>query len=368
MSAPLTIGVEEEFFVVDSYSLHPLNDIRALLQFAHRLSGGRESYSAELRTCMVESRTGVCRTLTQLRNEICSLRAGIIHAAEQTGCLIAAAGTFPLTHWRSQGFAAESRHKFIIDRYARLARIHVICACQVHIGVANRDTAIEVMNRVRPWLALLNALSASSPFWMGEDTGYASYRSTVWERWPMAGIPPIFASYDDYRRRMRALASIDTITDTGQLYWDVRPGTNHDTVEFRPADSCTTVDDTILQAALCRALVQHHLGELDRGAPPPDPCPEQLRAAKWRAARYGLSRDLVDPVAAELLPASALIDRLLKLLRPALEDTGDWDEVIELVERTKSSKTSADRQRRVIARGGGLRDVANLLVQQTGAL
>lgn len=367
MSAPLTIGVEEEFFVVDSHSLRPLNDTRALLEFAHRLPGGRDSYSAELRTCMVESRTGVCRTLDQLRDEICGLRAGIVRAAEQMGCLIAAAGTFPLTDWRSQGFVAEPRNEYIIDRYARLARVHVICACQVHVGVADRDTAIQVMNRVRPWLSLLSALSASSPFWMGEDTGYASYRSIVWESWPMAGIPPVFASYDDYSQRMRALASTDTIADTGQLYWDVRPGTNYDTVEFRSADSCTIVDDTILQAALCRALVQHHLGKLERGAPAPESCPEQLRAAKWRAARYGLSRDLLDPVAAELLPAGALVDRLLRLVRPALKDAGDWDEVTELVERMKANKTSADRQRAVVTRGGSLEDVANLLVRQTGA-
>ncbi|GAA5071785.1 carboxylate-amine ligase [Nocardia iowensis] len=365
MSELLTIGVEEEFFVIDPRNRRPVNDITALLESAHGISDGSDSYSAELRTCMVESKTGVCRTLTEVRDQVGRLRSGLARAAAETGTRIAAAGTFPLADWRHQDFDTQPRTKFIVDRYARMARTHVMCACQVHVGVADPDTRIQVMNRVRPWLPLLSALSASSPFWMGEDTGYASYRSTVWQSWPMGGIPPTFGSDKEYRERMRTLVATDIIADIGQIYWDVRPGTNYDTVEFRPADACTTVDDTVLQAALCRALVLHALGELDRGAQALDVRDEVLRAAKWRAARYGLAADLLDPLAAELVPAGALIDRMLRMLRPALEDVGDWDEVIHLIDRKKVDGTSAERQRAIVTGGGTVEDVADLLVRQT---
>jgi glutamate---cysteine ligase / carboxylate-amine ligase len=363
---PLTIGVEEEFFAIDPQERRPLNDTTALLGFARRLPGGRDSYSAELRTCMLESRTGICHTLDQVRSEIRSLRAGLVRAAQETGGRIVAAGTFAMTDWRTQKFVEQPpRYQYMVDHYAQLARIHVICACQVHVGVSDRDTAIQVANRVRPWLPLLSALSASSPFWMGDDTGFASYRSTVWDRWPMGGIPPTFSCYEEYRTRMAALVSTDTIADTGQLYWDVRVGTNYHTVEFRPADSCTTVDDTVLQAGLCCALVRHTLDELRKGSAEPDHWPEMLRAAKWRAARYGLCADLVDPVAGKLVPAAELIDRMLRMVGPALDDAGDRDQVTELLAKKKVDGTSADRQRAVLTRGGTFADVADLLVRQT---
>lgn len=365
MPEPLTVGVEEEFFVIDPQERRPLNDTTALLESAHRLPGGRDSYSAELRTCMVESRTGICHTLDQIRSDIRGLRAGLVHAAQETGSRIVAAGTFALTDWRTQKFVEQPRNQYIVDRYAQMARTHVMCACQVHVGISDRDTAIQVCNRVRPWLPLLSALSASSPFWMGDDTGFASYRSTVWESWPMGGIPPTFSSYEEYSKRMAALVGTDTISDAGQLYWDVRPGTNYNTVEFRPADSCTTIDDTVLQAGLCRALVQHALDELQRGSTDPDPWPEMLRTAKWRAARYGLSADLLDPVAGELVPAGELIDRLLRIVGSALDDAGDRDEVTELLGQKKAEGTSADRQRAVLTRGGTFADVADLLMRQT---
>ena len=365
MAEPLTIGVEEEFFAIDPEQRSLVNGTTALLEFAHRLPGGRESYSAEFRTCMVESRTRICHTLTELRAEIRGLRAGLVLAARETGSRIVAAGTFAQTDWRTQQFVRQTRNHFILDHYAQMARTHVMCACQVHVGVADRDTAIKVVNRVRPWLALLNALSASSPFWMGDDTGFASYRSTVWESWPMSGIPPTFASYQDYRTRMATLIGTDTIADTGQLYWDVRPGTKYRTVEFRSADACTTIDDTVLQAGLCRALVRHALDELHDGCADPEPRPELLRAAKWRAARYGLSADLVDPIGGELVHAGELIDRLLRMIGPALEDAGDHAEVSGLLARKKTEGTSADHQRAVLTRGGTFADVADLLVWQT---
>jgi carboxylate-amine ligase len=174
----------------------------------------------------------------------------------------------------------------------------------------------------------------------------------------MAGMPPTFRSYDEYKKRVTALIDTETIADAGQAFWDIRPGTRYQTVEFRIADSCTTVDEIVVQAGLSRALVQTCLNELEHGVINPDAYPELLRAAKWRAARFGLTGSLLDPISAELL----------KYVRPALEEAGDWGEITTLVERTKRLGSSAERQRRVLSETNRLEDVVDLLVKETATL
>ncbi|MGH4012143.1 MAG: carboxylate-amine ligase [Pseudonocardiaceae bacterium] len=366
----LTVGVEEEFFAVDPRTRRLLADTRPLLESAQARQADQEnpSYSEELRPCMLESRTGICQSLNQIRAEICDLRGGLVQAAKETGSWIAAAGSFPLADWRTQGFIPKPRFEHIAKIYAQLAGEHVICACHVHVGIENRETAIQVMNRVRPWLPVLSALSASSPIWMGEDTGYTSYRSTVWERWPMGGIPPTFRSFDHYTKGVRLLIDTGTVADAGQIYWDIRPGTTYETVEFRIADSCTTIDETIVQAGLSRALAQKCLNELEHGDPSPEIRPELLRAAKWRSARFGLTDTLLDPLSVELIPAHSLVDRLFEYVRSPLEEAGDWDEMTKLVERVKYGGSSAERQRRVFSGTNRLEDVVDLLVRETAIL
>lgn len=363
----LTLGVEEEFFAVDPSTRRLLADTRPLLESARAGQVGHEnpSYSEELRPCMIESRTGICENLDQVRAEIRHLRGGLVQAGRETGSWIVASGAFPLADWRTQGFIPNPRFEHIAKTYARLADEHVICACHVHVGIENRETAIQVMNRVRPWLPVLSALSSSSPFWMGEDTGYASYRSMIWERWPMAGIPPEFRSFDHYKKRVKLLIDTGTSADAGQVFWDVRPGTRYGTVEFRIADSCATIDETIIQAGLSRALVQKCRNELERGDAFPDIPAELLRAAKWRSARFGLTDSLLDPISAELVPAHSLVEQLFMYVRPPLEEAGDWDEMTKLVERTKYFGSSAERQRRVFSETNRLEDVVDLLVRET---
>ncbi|MGH2733355.1 MAG: carboxylate-amine ligase, partial [Actinomycetota bacterium] len=302
MTQSLTLGVEEEFFAVDPISRELLTDGRPILDLLHRRSAGDHdpSYSHELRLCMVESRTGICHGLDQVRSEIRRLRAGLIQAAAETGSAVAAAGTLPLAHWETQCITPNPRYEHMANAFARMASEHVICACHVHVGIDDRELAVQVLNRARPWMPVLLALSTSSPFWMGKETGYASYRSIVWERWPMAGMPPLFHSYPDYKARVDSLIGTRMIFDAGQVFWDVRLGTKHETLEFRIADSCTTIDETIMQAGLCRALVQVCLNEVAEGNHSPDIRPELLRAAKWRSARFGLDDCLLDPVSAEV--------------------------------------------------------------------
>jgi glutamate---cysteine ligase / carboxylate-amine ligase len=366
MREPLTLGVEEEFFAVDPETGAVLEDGRHVLRSPRVVDSalGGERYSDELRMCTLESKTGICRELGEVRAELQELRDVLAAAARDEGIQIASAGTFPVADWRTLGFTPKPRNEEVAARFARMAREHVICACHVHVGVEGREAAIGVVNRVRPWLPALLALSASSPFWIGEDTGFASYRSIMWERWPMAGMPPDFRSYAHYQQVNELLIDAQISFDAAQVHWDIRPGTQVETVEFRIADACTTVDDAVVQAALSRALVRTSLDDLARGEAGADATPLLLRVAKWRAARFGLSGLLLDPRTGSLVPAPALVQTLLEHVRPALEETGDWGHVTALLAATGDA-TAADRQRAAFARRNEIADVAAHIVAAT---
>ena len=362
----LTLGVEEEFFVVDA-GTRELVDAAPLLAAVGGRGDGYPSYADEFRTCMIESRTSPCRSLGRLRTELGELRLGLARAAAPSGQRILAAATVPMGDWRTLPINPNPRFKKIVDVYARMALEHVVCGCHVHVGIDDRDLAVQVMNRVRPWLPVLLALSASSPFWMGETTGYASYRSVIFARWPVSGIPASFSSFDDYMRVIELLVGTEAAADKRQVFDDVRPGIPHPTLEFRIADSCTRLDEVIVVAGLCRALVQVALDEVAADTTAPDVRPELLRAARWRASRYSLGDRLVDPLSSVLLPAANVVDRLLGYVRSGLEQTGDWQEVSELVAEIVGNGSSAQRQQRLFAEGGGgsFSDVVDLLVEET---
>jgi carboxylate-amine ligase len=247
-----------------------------------------------------------------------------------------------------------------------LVREQLICGTQVHVDVDNRDLAVAVAHRVAPWLPALLALSASSPYWLGTDTGYASYRTLIWRRWPTAGALPGFESAADYDQAVADLVRSGVITDPGMIHFDVRPSAHLPTLELRIADSCPRLEDVVLLAGLFRALVIRETAAEYEGSPPVPVRPELVQAATWRAARSGLEGDLVDPVTATPVPARRLIGQLLAGLRPALESAGDWELVTELTTSALARGSSAARQRAARA-SGGLRHVIDTLVAETRA-
>jgi carboxylate-amine ligase len=234
----------------------------------------------------------------------------------------------------------------------------------VHVGVPDLETAVAVMDRARPYLPLLLAMTGSSPFHDGVDTGYESYRTLWWSRWPNTGPPEYFGDAQEFAEVVAGLAASGVVADRSHLYWDVRPSYHLPTLEFRLADVCTDVDDAVLHAALVRSLVRVLAGRAARAEPCPRPRAELLRAARWRAARHGIGEQLFDPLLGTLVEARLAVRRLLAELEDDLRDHDEWNDVSELVQRLFSRGTSAARQRRTWLRTGDRRAVAARIVRE----
>jgi len=362
-AADFTIGIEEEYQILhpQTRELHSRQD--RVLPRAQRALGGE--IQPELYQAQIEMATPVCRTLADVRAGIVRERRGVIAAAEREGFRIAAAGTHPFSRLDAQVITPKERYRRIAETYQHLARELVIFGCHVHVGLDDHEALVPVLNRLRVWLTPLLALSSNSPFWLGADTGYASYRSELWGRWPMAGPPGLFASRAEYDALMQALVATGSIDDATNIYWDARLPEKVKTVEVRVADVCMTVDEAVMIAGLTRALVRTCYAAAWRDEPFVPARSELLRTAHWRAARHGLEGDLIDVVGGRAFPAGELIDTFLAYVRPALEEQGDWDEVSSLVRDTVRRGTGAARQREAYRRAGRIEDIVDLVVAET---
>jgi carboxylate-amine ligase len=359
-----TLGVEEEFLVVDAATGALRPDGAAALPAARDRLG--EDVHPELHPSQIEITTPVAETLGEIRAELVRMRSELAATLAERGDRLAATGTHPFSPWTADP-AINPEYQLLEEQYQQIAREQLICGTHVHVGIDDPERAIAVVNAVAPWLSPIVALAANSPFWGGRDTGYASYRTELWRRWPTAGTPAPFADRAEYEAVVEALFRTGSIDDHARIYWDVRPSARFPTVEFRVADVGMTVDDTVMTAGLVRALAVTAARAVadGRGGAGGRGRPVLIRAATWRAARYGISADLVDVVAERAVPARDLIDRLLQRLRPALLDLGDWDEVSSLVGGVLADGTPADRQRRVWAATGKLESVVEFIVEAT---
>ena len=362
-SAELTIGVEEEYQIVDPSTRQLRQRAGRILHEAERAVG--DEVTNELFLSQIEVGTPVCGTLAEVRAELIRLRRAVVEAATRQGCRIGAAGTHPFSNWQDQSLTPKDRYETILREFQQLTREQIIFGCHVHVGIDDREEAIRVMNRVRPWLAPILALSANSPFWLGQDTGYASYRTELFERFPMAGIPHDLASRAEFDDLVEALVGVGSIEDASKIYWDVRPSSHFETLEFRIADVCQSVDEAVMIAGLCRALALacHEAPDLD--SPEHRIRPELLRAAKWRAARFGLEGELIDLRSRKLIPAGPMVESLLSYLRPTLESLGEWDEMSGLVRQTLAKGNGAMRQREAYRKSGRFEDVVDLVLEET---
>lgn len=356
-----TLGVEEEFHLVDpaTGALAASSTVAA----AAVLGQAGPHVQPEISTTQLETATGVCTTLAEVRAALQETRAEAVAAARRDGLTVLAASTHPSSAVRDLVLTDAPRYRVMVQRWAQLAASQDICGTHVHVGVDDLDTAVHVMDRARPWLPLLLAMTGSSPFHEAADTGYESWRTVWWSRWPVSGPPEALGDADGYRAVVAQLVASGMVPDGSQLYWDLRPSTHVPTVEFRGADVCTDLDDVVLHAALCRSLVAVLASS---SAPAPEVRPEVLRAARWKAARAGLTGELFDPVTAQLVPAETAVRSLVRFVSDDLAERGDLDEVTALTEQLLGRGTSAARQRRTMHRTGDAGAVVRDLLEVGG--
>ncbi|GIH22153.1 putative glutamate--cysteine ligase 2 [Acrocarpospora phusangensis] len=322
-------------------------------------------FDHEFHVSTVETRTDVCHSLRQVRGELKKLRGTLTDTASEAGLSVLSAGTMPNADWRTTRLVRKPRYDRCFEHYRDVVQRRVTCGCHVHVGIADKELAVQVLNRVQPWLPMFLAVSASSPFYDGADTGYQSFRNPLWAGFPIGGPPPLFDSHAEYAEHVRQLLEIEALTDMGNLYWDARLGTHFPTLEFRIADACTTVDETVLIAGLARALVLTCIDEIQAERPPVPTSPPMIKAATWRAARSGMNGDLIDPMTAEHIPAADMLDRFMHYIQEALKDLGDWEEISHLASQILTTGTSSHRQHRTLTTTGHLPDVIDELITET---
>jgi carboxylate-amine ligase len=304
---PATLGVQEELWLLDEATLLPASRSLEVLSRVQGLRG-------ELTLTQVETVSPVCDSLEQVAQEVARARGLAIGAARAEGLAVASCGTSPLGSWRTALVSDSAEYDEIRGRHRRLVNEQMIAGLHVHVGVASREDGVAVLDRIRPWLPVLLALTASSPFCEGADTGFASWRSVQWRRWPVSGPPPAFDTVTDYDEAVRALATLGLATGERQVYWDARLSARFPTVEVRVCDAQPSVADTVAVAALVRGLAAAALAEEGAGQPRPKVSHLVVDGATWHAARWGLTADLVDPRSrhGDLLSAREVVDLLLQ--------------------------------------------------------
>lgn len=359
------MGVEEEFLLVDPASGRTTPEAPRVLARANRRPphAPGAGFHAELLRTQAEAVTGVCTGLEELRHQLHAGRERLAEAAAAEGLRPVSTGT-PVAACPDPPFTVGGRFARIADLHAGVLAGYQACGCHVHVGVADRETAVAVVNHLRPWLPTLLALSVNSPFDRGRCTGYASWRMMEQARFPGSGVPPWSRDAADHDRRVSLLVEAGALADPAMTFWLARPSPRLPTVEVRVADAAATVDEAVLQAALTRALVRRALEDLAAGREAPRIDDQVCAAAVWAAARYGLDGPGVDPVRQVRVPAAGLVESLIAHVRPHLEETGDLAEVESALAGLRRAGTGAARQRRA-ACGGGVAAVVAMLITQT---
>ncbi len=368
-----TIGVEEEYLVVDrsTRDLVRVPDPAFLDACAERVG---ERVAPEFLQCQVEVGTRPHATVAEARAELAELRAAVAEACDQFGYAPIAASTHPFAKWREQTHTRKPRYDELSVDLAQTVRRLLICGCHVHVCVEEEDLRIDLMNQALYFLPHLLALSCSSPFWEGEDTGLASYRLTVFDALPRTGLPDVMSSFGEYRRLVAHLVGAGCIEDGTKLWWDIRPSAKFPTVEQRVTDVCSRLDDAACLAAVYQSLFAFLYRLRSRNQRWRIYPHTLIRENRWRAMRYGPSGRLVDHGRGQPAPFADLVEELIELLGPDAEALGCHRELVH-ARRIAAEGSSADRQRAVFAAakaagaddGEALRTVVDVLIAEFAA-
>ncbi|HEY0495751.1 MAG TPA: glutamate--cysteine ligase [Kutzneria sp.] len=352
----LTLGVEEEFLLVDGSG----RLAAAGPEISEQVDDLDGQVEHELRRCQVESATGVCDTIDEVVKGLHTLRDRLAAKAAEQDLRLLPSGTAPMADDRPPRFTPDVRYHRMAREFGGIAQASLTCACHVHVSIPDAATGLRISNHIRPWLPVLLALTANSPFHNGDDTAYASWRHVLWTRWPSAGPPPHFDSVDAYESRVDALTAAGAAMDRAMLYWDIRLSAHQPTVEVRIADVLPTPVEAALLAALIRGLARQAVDSVPTATPPP----EVLRAWLWRSARDGLTGHCVHPRTGDLVPAWQLVNELVAGLDPWLGDDAEF--VTQTLARVRASGNGAQRQRAAHDKSDNLADVLDALAWTTG--
>jgi carboxylate-amine ligase len=334
-----TIGIEEELMICDGQSFDLVNAIESMLQDAPQ-----GDIKPELMESVLEISTDPCATLAEAAEQLTALRSQVSDAAEERGLAIGSAGTHPFALWEDQRIVARPRYRGLINALRFVARQELIFGQHVHVGVDDPDKAIHVANGMRVHVPVLLALSANSPFWRGDATGLQSTRTPIFRAFPRVGIPPAYADWEDYQRRVDYMVSTGTMEDYTYLWYDVRPHPNFGTVEIRAMDSQTRISHTLGLTALVQAMVKELAEHYDAGEQLADIPWEMLDENKFLAARHGLDGELVDLPATDRIATKQLARRLVERLREHAQDLGCEDYMVDAVEDLIANGNGAHRQ------------------------
>ncbi len=359
----LTLGIEEEYLIVDKTSRELVREPDPeFLTACHSEVG--DQVTNEFLQCQVEVGTKAHRSVADAVRELAHLRACVAKAAEPFGYAPIAASTHPFSQWRDQTNTKKPRYEGLKSDLGQAVRRMLIGGMHIHIGVDDDDLRIDLMNQMAYFLPHLLALSCSSPFWEGEDTGLASYRLTVFDALPRTGLPDLLNSHAEYRRLVGHLIDAGCIEDATKIWWDIRPSDKFPTLEQRVTDVCPLLADTAAIAALYQSLMAYLYRLKARNQRWRLYPRTMIMENRWRAQRYGATGKLVDHGRSTLTPFTALIEELIDMVGPEAELLGCAAELRHLREIARNG-TSADRQRKAFAEGGKTA-VVDQLIEEFG--
>jgi carboxylate-amine ligase len=336
-----TLGIEEEFMIIDPETRELQSHVQAIFDAGQTLM--KDNFKPEMHASVIETGTNICADIQEARKEVTELRTSLANLAAEHGLKIASAGTHPFSHWRDQAITDHPRYKEILREMQDAARANLIFGLHVHVGIANREIGIHIMNAARYFLPHIFALSTNSPFWLGRDTGFKSYRVKVFDKFPRTGIPDYFSSLAEYDNFINLLIKTNCIDNAKKVWWDVRTHPFFNTLEFRICDAQMRVDETIAIAALIQAvvvklhkLIQQNLGfRIYRRA--------LINENKWRAARYGIHGKIIDFGKQVEVPFIDLVVELLEFIDDVVDELGSREE-INYIFKMMEQGTGADRQ------------------------
>jgi YbdK family carboxylate-amine ligase len=366
-----SVGVEEELLLVDPVTGRPRAVAGSVLQAARQADpkqddgpgAGTGAYDAaealesELQLQQLETNTRPCRGLDELGREVRRCRVAAAEAAARAGVQVAALATSPVPV--EPEVTGKGRYQKMASAFGLTAQEQLTCGCHVHVEISSAGEGIAALDRIGPWLAILLALSANSPFWQGRDSCYASFRYQAWGRWPSSGPPGVFGTEQAYRETVQQMVRTGTLLDAGMVYFDARLSERYPTIEIRVADVCLQADDTVLIAALARALVETEARRWQLGRPVRQVRAELLRLAAWRASRSGLDDTLIHPVTGLPEPSAVVANLLLEHVGDALADAGETDTVADLLAAVVARGNGAAFQRNAYRRCGHLPGVVS---------